>query len=833
MNKHYLDQYHWLITILLVLCQPAAWGQNNLRVWSDRPAYTKLFANENEPSFTSDRWDGKWEGDSPSVLPRVPYPASPPQYKYRGEGRDLLDEETLMLTGNKYSNPNRIWEGEPYPIGNGRIAASVFHGSGRDRYSLNEVSFWSGGENSGTINSKGDKGYNINGAEVGNNGFGSYQPVGDLIIDFDAPVRKGTFTREIDLANGIVCATAERRNTVIRNTAFCSHPHQLLVIRYEANGKEKINASIGMATQRQEDLVSVSKNRIELKSQLVNGMLCKTRVTIAHEGGDLKTSDNRLLLRNVKACTLLVAIETNYVMDYAQDWAGKDPEQCINQRMDAVQGLSYKQLLKKHKFDYQSLFQRQCLHLSTSSPQSDLPTPQRLTAYRNRPNDTGLEELLFNFGRYLMISTSRGDALPGGLQGIWNGMVAAPWGNDYHSNINFQMVYWLPEVGNLSESHLSMIDYLWATREANSRATREYLQAIGKSTNSNEKGWIVYTSHNPFGGNGWQVNLPGSAWYALHIWEHYAFTQDTCYLRQKGYPMMKEISQFWEHHLKTLGEGGEGFESKYKSVDISQYPELKRVKAGTLVVPNGWSPEHGPRGEDGVAHDQQIISELFRNTIKAARILDTDSLWTAGLQQKLERLYPPQIGEKGNLMEWMIDRDPNTEHRHTSHLFAVYPGSSISMEKTPELAEAARKSLLFRRNIGDSRRSWAWTWRTMLWARLQEGDKAHDMLEGLITYNMLDNLLTTHHIPLQIDGNYGIAAAMLEMLVQSHNEVIHLLPSPTVHWEKGCIKGARARGNITVDMSWEKGKVTQWKLHSPQPAKVKVKVNGEYIETIL
>lgn len=823
----------FLSMLLLPMYQQATWGQNNLKVWSDKPAFTKLLANEIEPEFTSDLWDGIWEGDSLPALPRVQYPASTPQYKYRGEGRDLQDEETLMLTDGKYSNPERIWEGEPYPIGNGRIAASVFHGSGRDRYSLNEISFWSGGENKGTINAKGDKRYNINGAKVDTNGFGSYQPVGDLIVDFDAPVRKGTFSREIDLSNGIVHAKAVRRNTTMRNTAFCSHPHQIIVIHYDAGGKERINASICFAKQREEDWLSVSKNCIELKSQLPNGMQCNTHVTISYEGGELRTNDKRLLLCEVKSCTLLVAIETNYVMDYARNWQGEDPDTKISQRMDAVLGISYKQLLKSHEKDYRSLFERQQLQLYPSNTrQAQLPTPQRLEAYRKNPNDTSLEELLFNFGRYLMISTSRGDALPGGLQGIWNGMVAAPWGNDYHSNINFQMVYWLPEVGNLPDSHLSMINYLWATREANTRATKEYLQAIGKTYDAEDKGWIVYTSHNPFGGNGWQVNLPGSAWYALHIWEHFAFTQDTCYLRQKGYPMMKEISQFWEKHLKTLGEGGKGFESNYKQVDTSLYPELKRVKAGTLVVPNGWSPEHGPRGEDGVTHDQQIISELFLNTIKAAQILGVDSLWITNLQLKQSRLYPSQIGKKGNLMEWMIDRDPVTEHRHTSHLFAVYPGSSISREATPELAEAARRSLLFRKNVGVSRRSWAWTWRAMLWARLQDGNKAHEMLEGLITYNMLDNLLATHHIPLQIDGNYGIAAAMLEMLVQSHNDIIQLLPSPTLHWPKGSIKGAKARGNITIDMSWENGKVTKWELYSPHPTLTKVKVNGTYTEVL-
>jgi alpha-L-fucosidase 2 len=256
------------------------------------------------------------------------------------------------------------------------------------------------------------------------------------------------------------------------------------------------------------------------------------------------------------------------------------------------------------------------------------------------------------------------------------------------------------------------------------------------------------------------------------------------------------------------------------------------VKAGTLVVPEGWSPEHGPRGEDGVAMDQEIVSELFLNTIRSAQILGVDQEWVEEIKQKQERLLHPQIGKQGNLMEWMIDRDPVTDHRHTSHLFAVFPGSTISVEKTPELAEAARQSLLMRKTTGDSRRSWSWTWRCMLWARLYDGKRAHEMLTGLMAYNMLDNLFTTHQIPLQIDGNYGIAAAIVEMLVQSHNGVIHLLPAPCSQWSEGSVNGLKARGNVAVSMSWMNGRVTWWKLTSPQPVSVDVLVNGQRTEIV-
>ena len=813
--------------------QPADDG--NHRVWSDLPAYTQVFENQNEYQQTSDIFDGLWEGDALPHLPRIEHPATPAKRWFEGEGINYLNEETHSLTRGKYPNPARLWESEPYPIGNGRIAASVFHGSGRDRYSLNEVSFWSGGQNAGVINTKGDKSYDgENGPDATADEFGGYQPVGDLIIDFGSPAAHGSFTREIRLDEGKVQSSATRNGTTFRSEAFCSYPDQVLVLHYQAEQAGKLNGKILFATQRPNDRVQVTPQTIQVECPLANGMKSIAQAHIRHEGGTVVAHENHLELKGADSFTLVVAIETNYALDFDQHFRGKEAGLRIAERMEAVRQISFETLASRHRLDYQPLYKRQRLSLGTSADSlQNLPTPQRLEAYRRNPNDPELEETLYNFGRYLMINTSRPGSLPAGLQGIWNGMTHAPWGNDYHSNINLQMVYWLPETGNLSECHHSMLDYLDAMRKPFRQNTSEYLTAIGEDPAKVKDGWIVYTSHNPFGAGGWQVNLPGAAWYGLHLWEHFAFTNDTLYLRNQAYPMLKELCHYWEANLKPLGAGGKGFESNYQPVDVSLYPELADVQEGTLVVPNGWSPEHGPRGEDGVAHDQQIVSELFQNTIRAAEVLGVDQEWSEQLKSLRQRLQQPEIGKEGNLMEWMIDRNPDTDHRHTSHLFAVFPGSLISHEKTPELAEAARKSIQFRKNTGDSRRSWAWGWRSMVWSRLHDGDMAHQMIEGLITHNMLDNLFASHRVPLQIDGNYGIAAAMLEMLIQSHNDVIELLPAPTTHWPEGSAYGLKARGNIEADIRWKDGKVTYWKLRSPQQQKVKVRVNGEYHEVQL
>ena len=834
MKIHNTILYLGVIATLLS-CSANKSLSENQRVWSDIPAYTQVFENQNELGLTSDIYDGIWEGERRPILPRIANPSPYIKQWSEGEGNNYLLEETDSMTNGKYPNPVRIWEGEPYPIGNGRIAASVFHGSGRDRYALNEVSFWSGGLNAGTINNKGDKSFNREQSpDAIDDEFGGYQPVGDLIFDFGAPVAKSSFIREIRLDEGCVSARGERNGNVTQSQAFCSYPDQVMVINYKSEEKSGLNGNILFAPQRAEDSITVGWNTIQLASTLKNGMKCVALAMIHPHGGVLKSENKHLVLEGADSCTIVLAIETNYEMDFQKNFRREWTEKLVKDRISKVKGLSFSELQARHLKDYTGLYNRQ--HVSFGkSPKAlkAMPTYKRLEAYRQHAEDPELEETLFNFGRYLMINTSRPGSLPAGLQGIWNGMIDAPWGNDYHSNINFQMVYWLPEPGNLSECHLSMIDYLDAMREPFRKNTHEYLHAIGENVDKVKDGWVVYTSHNPFGAGGWQVNLPGAAWYGLHLWEHFAFTNDTTYLRNQAYPMMKELCHYWEGQLKSLGKGGENFESNYQRVDVSQYPELAHIKEGTLVVPNGWSPEHGPRGEDGVSHDQQIVSELFANTIQASKILNIDEQWRIHLSEICERMYAPQIGKMGNLMEWMIDRSPETDHRHTSHLFAVFPGKGISLRNTPELAEAAKKSLSYRKTTGDSRRSWAWTWRSLLWARLHEGELAHDMIEGLITHNMLDNLFTTHHIPLQIDGNYGITAAMLEMLIQSHEGIIELLPAPTETWKEGKASGLKARGNIEVDMSWKNGKVTDWKLSSPQHQKVKVLVNNEMIEVDL
>ena len=460
----------------------------------------------------------------------------------------------------------------------------------------------------------------------------------------------------------------------------------------------------------------------------------------------------------------------------------------------------------------------------TAKERAALPTDERIKNYDG--DDPELEATIYQYGRYVLISGSRPGNLPVNLQGIWNNKVHAAWACDYHNNINLQMCYWGAEVGNLSECHLPFIKFMQAMETPLTNMTSKHFGAT-------VKGWTTRISQNPWGGGGWvKWNPPVNAWYALHVWDHYTFTQDKAYLKNVGYPILKNICAFWETYLKEVGEGGEGLMSGGKKLDVSQHPELKRIKKGSLVSPNSWSHEWGP-DEDGVMHDQQLIWELFDNTAKAAKVLGVDASWAKNLLNLRDRLVPNRVADGGYLQEWIIDR-PNmvTGHRHTSHLIGVFPGTSISMTKTPELAKAAMKSLELRGCGGDNRRSWTWPWRTALWARFGNTRQAYEMVQSYIRYNVLDNLFGNHP-PMQMDGTYGMTGGMSEMLVQSHAGQIELLPTLPEEWKDGYVKGIRARGDITIDMEWRNGKVTKYSLKSgSRNDKVKVLVNGKLSQVI-
>jgi alpha-L-fucosidase 2 len=600
------------------------------------------------------------------------------------------------------------------------------------------------------------------------------------------------YRRELDLETAVHTVSYQLKGVTFQRRTLASFVDHVIVSHWTADAKGQYSGRVQL--QDAHGALPVGNgNEIICSGKLNNGLRYQSQLKLIHGGGDVSLRDQGLEFQNCDSLTILLAAGTDYVMDPRSDWRGEAPAKRLSQHLRASAGKSVGELFSRHIDDHQSLFQRVVLDVGASSDERrQLPTDRRIKAYQLEPHDPDLEEALFQYGRYLLIACSRPGSLPANLQGLWNHVNDPPWHSDYHTNINIQMNYWLAEPANLSECHEPLIALTDAMRPAARAATRESFGDV--------RGFTYRTSHNIFGGQGWKWNIPGSAWYCQHLWEHYAFSGDKQYLRDTAYPIIKEVCQYWEDHLKELPDG-------------------------KLVAPNGWSPEHGPR-EDGVAHDQQIIWDLFTNLVEAADALEVDQEYRDRIADLRDRLDGPRIGRWGQLQEWREDRDdPNDRHRHTSHLFALYPGRQITALGTPRLAKAAMISLQARGETGDSRRSWTWPWRCAMWARLLQADQAHHMIVGLLQYNTLPNLITTHP-PLQLDGSFGITAGICEMLLQSHTGEVHLLPACPQAWPKGHVTGLRARGGFIVDASWQGQRVTKATIRSLRGGKLVV-VHGD------